>query len=173
MLVLKFELILVILVVIAALAIIEKPSGNDVWRAFRRGTEFQIVTLIVGVGAYKHLLEVADVVDAVPPLLLSMNLPVEVVIAVVPLIIGLITGVTLGYIAVCFPLLLPLMGTPLNMELVMLGFVSGFVGCLLSPVHLCLIITREYFGATWGGIYRMLLPACVAIMAVAALIVLL
>jgi len=56
---------------------------------------------------------------------------------------------------------------------VMLAFVSGFVGCLLSPVHLCLILTREYFHASWGGIYRMLLPSCVAIMVVAALIVLL
>jgi hypothetical protein len=34
-------------------------------------------------------------------------------------------------------------------------------------------MTREYFGASWSGIYRMLLPACAAIMVVAALIVLL
>jgi len=59
------------------------------------------------------------------------------------------------------------------MELVMLGFVSGFVGCLLSPVHLCVILTREYFHARWGGIYRMLLPSCAVIMVVAVLIVLL
>ena len=172
-LVLKFELVLVILAVIAALVLIERPPGGDVWKAFRRGTEFQIVTLIVGVGAYKHLLEVAEIIDAVPPFLLSMNLPLAAVIAAVPLIVGLITGVTLAYIGVCFPLLIPLMGSPMNMELVMLAFVSGFVGCLLSPVHLCLVLTREYFGASWGGIYRMLLPSCAAIMAVAALIVLL
>ena len=172
-LVLKFELVLVILVVIAALVVIERPPGGDIWKAFRRGTAFQIVTLIVGVGAYKHLLGAAEIVDAVPPFLLSMNLPVTAVIAVVPLIVGLITGVTLAYIGVCFPLLIPLMGSPINMELVMLAFVSGFVGCLLSPVHLCLILTREYFHASWGGIYRMLLPSCAAIMLVAALIVLL
>jgi integral membrane protein (TIGR00529 family) len=172
-LVLKFELVLVILVVIAALAAIERPNGMDIWRAFRRGTEFQIVTLIVGVGAYKHMLEAAEIIDAVPPFLLSLNLPLAAVIAVVPLIVGLITGVTLAYIGVCFPLLIPLMGSPVNMELVMLAFVSGFVGCLLSPVHLCLVLTREYFGASWGGIYRMLLPSCAAIMVVAVLLLLL
>jgi integral membrane protein (TIGR00529 family) len=173
-LVLKFELVLVILVVIGALVLIERPPGRDVWKAFRRGTEFQIVTLIVGVGAYKHLLEAAEIVEAVPPFLLSMNLPEVAVIAAVPLIIGLITGVTLAFIAVSFPLLVPLMGGPdVNMELVMLAFVSGFVGCLLSPVHLCLVITRQYFHASWGGIYRMLLPSTAVIMAVAALIVLL
>ncbi len=171
---LEVELILVILAVIAALVIVERPPGINIWRAFRRGTEFQIVTLIVGVAAYQHLLGAVSVVDAVPPLLLRMNLPEVVVIAAVPLIIGLITGVTLAFIAVSFPLLIPLMGGPdINMELVMLGFAAGFVGCLLSPVHLCLVITREYFGASWGGIYRMLLPACAAIMVVAALIVIL
>ena len=173
-LVLKVELILVILAVIAVLVVLERPPRVDVWRAFRRGTEFQIVTLIVGVAAYKHLLDAAAIVDAIPPFLLRMNLPEVVVIAVVPLIIGLITGVTLAFIAVSFPLLVPLMGGPdVNMELVMLGFAAGFVGCLLSPVHLCLVLTREYFGAGWGGIYRMLLPSCAAIMVVAALIVLL
>ncbi len=170
-LVLKFELILVILVVIASLVMKERPAGSDIWRAFRRGTEFQIVTLIIGVAAYKHLLGAAEVVDAVPPFLLQMNLPEIVVIAAVPLIVGLITGVTLAYIAVTFPLLIPLMGgDAINMELMMLAFVSGFVGCLLSPVHLCLILTREYFRATWGGIYRLLLPSCAAIMVVAVLI---
>jgi integral membrane protein (TIGR00529 family) len=173
-LVLEIELILVILAVIVVLVILERPAGMDIWRAFRRGTEFQIVTLIVGVAAYQHLLGAVSVVDAIPPLLLRMSLPEVVVIAVVPMIIGLVTGVTLAFIAVSFPLLIPLMGGPdINMELVMLGFASGFVGCLLSPVHLCLVITREYFGASWGGIYRMLLPACAVIMVVAALIVLL
>jgi integral membrane protein (TIGR00529 family) len=172
-LVLKFELVFVILAVIAMLVVLERPPGRDVWKAFRCGTEFQIVALIVGVGAYKHMLEAAHIVDAVPPFLLNMHLPATAVIAVVPLVIGLITGVTLAFIGVCFPLLISLMGVPIDMKLVMLAFVSGFVGCLLSPVHLCLVLTREYFHASWGGIYRMLLPACAAIMVVATLIVLL
>jgi integral membrane protein (TIGR00529 family) len=173
-LVLEFELILVILAVIAVLAIIERPSGSVIWKAFRKGTEFQIITLIVGVAAYQRLLGVAGIVEAIPPFLLRMNLPEVAVIAVVPMIIGLITGITLAYVAVCFPLLLPLMGEPAaNMELVMLAFVSGFVGCLLSPVHLCLVLTREYFKASWGGTYRLLLPGCAVIMVVAVLIVVL
>jgi integral membrane protein (TIGR00529 family) len=173
-LILQIELVLVIAVVIAVLALLERPSRADLWRALKRGTEFQIVTLIIGVAAYQHVLEAAEIVAAVPPFLLRMNLPEVAVIAAVPLIIGLITGVTLAFIAVSFPLLLPLMGgAPADLQLVMLAFASGFVGCLLSPVHLCLVLTREYFRASWGGIYRMLVPSCAAIMLVATLIVLL
>jgi hypothetical protein len=88
------------------------------------------------------------------------------------MIVGLITGVTLAYIAVSFPLLLPLMGSPVDMQLVMLAYVSGFVGVLLSPVHLCLVLTREYFHASLGGSYRLLILPCAIIMVVAFLIVL-
>jgi uncharacterized protein len=173
-LVLKVELILVIAVVVAVLVLLERPSAPDFWRAFRRGAEFQIVALIIGVAAYQHMLGAVSIVEAVPPFLLRMNMPDLVVIAAVPLLIGLITGVTLAFIAVSFPLLLPLMGgEPVNMQLVMLAFASGFVGCLLSPVHLCLVLTREYFRASWAGIYRMLIPSVAAIMVVATLIVVL
>lgn len=173
-LVLKFELILVVLAVIALLAIIERVRFRGLALSFRRGLSFQIVTLVLGVAAYKYMLETAGVIEAVPAFFLKMHMPELLVIAAVPLIVGLITGVTLAFIAVSFPLLLPLMGgDAVDMQLVMLAFVSGFVGCLLSPVHLCLVLTREYFGASLGRVYRLLIPACAILMAVAVAIVLL
>ncbi len=47
------------------------------------------------------------------------------------------------------------------------AFASGYVGVLLSPVHLCLILTREYFGAEMHGIYRKTVTASILIMTVA------
>jgi len=40
---------------------------------------------------------------------------------------------------------------------------------LLSPVHLCLILTKEYFKADMWGMYKRMLPAS-AVIFVAALI---
>lgn len=173
-LVFKFELMLVVLAVVALLAVVEKVKPRDLAQAFRRGASFQIVALVIGVAAYKYTLESAGVIQAVPEFLLKMHMPELAVIIAVPMIVGLITGVTLAYIGVSFPLLLPLLGgETVNMQLVMLAFVSGFVGCLLSPVHLCLVLTREYFEASLGGVYRLLLPACAIIMVVAVAMVLL
>jgi hypothetical protein len=39
---------------------------------------------------------------------------------------------------------------------------------LLSPLHLCLALTREYFDANWGPIYRRIVPS-VALVVIAAL----
>ncbi|MFH1502226.1 MAG: DUF401 family protein [Candidatus Eisenbacteria bacterium] len=173
-LVFRFELILVVLAVVALMAIVGRVRLKDLGLSFRRGVSFQIVALVLGVAAYKYMLTAAGIIEAVPPFFLRLHMPELVVIAAVPLIVGLITGVTLAFIAVSFPLLMPLLGGDApNMELVMLAFVSGFVGCLLSPVHLCLVLTREYFGANFVGIYRLLVPACGILMAVAVAIVLL
>jgi hypothetical protein len=147
---------------------------RDLGAAYRRATEFQIVSLVLGVAAYKHILEVARIVDAVPPFFMQMHMPELVVIAAVPMLIGLITGVTMAFIGVAFPLLVPLLGgDSIDMELVMFAFAFGFVGCLLSPVHLCHVLTREYFKADFGRSYRMLIVPSLIILAVATAIVLL
>jgi integral membrane protein (TIGR00529 family) len=170
----KLELILVVLAVIVLMAVVGKVHARDLWLSFRRGISFQIVALVLGVAAYKYMLTAAGVIDAVPAFFLRMSMPEVVVIAAVPFIVGLITGVTLAFIGVSFPLLLPLFGAEApDMELVMLAFVSGFAGCLLSPVHLCLVLTREYFEASLLGVYKMLVPATAILMAVAFAIVLL
>lgn len=173
-LVLKFELILVVLAVVALLAVVEHAKKADILVAFRRGAEFQIVTLVIGVAAYKHMLTAAGIIDAVPTFFMEMHLPQLAVIAAVPMLIGLITGVTLAFIGVTFPLLLPLMGgADIDLTLVMFAFASGFVGCLLSPVHLCLVLSREYFRADLGRSYRMLILPSLTVMGVATALVLL
>ncbi len=175
-LVFRFEVMLVVFVVAGLLALFEKAHVRDMLAALRKGTEFQIITLVFGVSAYKHLLIVTGIRDALPEFFLQMQVPELLIIIAAPMLIGLVTGVTAAFVAVVFPLLIPLMivdGGGINMELVMLAFGSGFVGCLLSPVHLCLVLSREYFGASFGRVYRLLVPAVLIIMGVAVAIVLL
>jgi hypothetical protein len=46
-------------------------------------------------------------------------------------------------------------------------FAGGLVGVLVSPLHLCLALTRVYFQADWGGLYRFILPSALLIAATA------
>jgi hypothetical protein len=55
-------------------------------------------------------------------------------------------------------------GAPANMSF---AFTAGFIGVLLSPVHLCLVLTREYFKADLWGIYRKTIPSSAFIFAAA------
>jgi hypothetical protein len=44
---------------------------------------------------------------------------------------------------------------------------------MVSPVHLCFSLTRVYFRAEWGGVYRRLVPAVLLVTVTAGLVVLL
>ncbi len=81
------------------------------------------------------------------------------VLFIVPFFVGLLTGVNQAYVAISFPLLLPFINphSP-NMVYILIAYTSGFAGVLLSPAHLCLILTRNYFKAKFSGIYKLLIP---------------
>jgi hypothetical protein len=79
------------------------------------------------------------------------------------------TGLTVGFVGITFPLLLPLMGVAApSPALVALAFGSGFAGVMLSPVHLCYVLTCDYFQADIARVYhRLFLPSALVMAAVA------
>jgi hypothetical protein len=50
-----------------------------------------------------------------------------------------------------------------------LAYGFGYMGMMLSPVHLCLLVTKEYFSAGLLGVLRIILP-CVAVILVFCLL---
>ncbi|HTG80996.1 MAG TPA: DUF401 family protein [Geobacteraceae bacterium] len=57
-------------------------------------------------------------------------------------------------------------GEPPSPGLLALAFGSGFAGVMLSPVHLCLVLTREYFNADMARVYnRLWLPSALVLAA--------
>ena len=40
------------------------------------------------------------------------------------------------------------------MPLLAFAFAAGFAGVMFSPVHLCLVLTRDYFKSALSPIYR-------------------
>ena len=61
----------------------------------------------------------------------------------------------------------------LNWQALLVAFVSGNLGQLLSPAHLCFCLSAEYFKTTLGKVYRYTLPITAIIQAVVIAIFLL
>jgi hypothetical protein len=129
---------------------------------------------LFGVMVFKHVMEDAGAVNQIPQALSMLGLPPMVVAFAVPMLVGLLTGTAAAALALSVPLVAPLLAdgplAPLSVGVWL--FVGGFSGVLLSPLHLCLALTRDYFGANWGPIYRRIVPS-VALVAVAALVLVL
>ncbi|WP_434731502.1 DUF401 family protein [Thermogladius sp. KZ2Tp1] len=81
--------------------------------------------------------------------------PVEVSIFVVTALIVVATGFEFTFSSIAFPVFRPYLN-PVN---VFYGFLGGFTGSMLSPVHACLVLSAEFYKANLRRVYRYLLPA--------------
>ena len=97
------------------------------------------------------------------------------VIVGVPFIIGMVTGITVAYVSISFPLLIPLIADdPHKLAFAVLAYGAGFIAMLVSPVHLCLVLSKQYFNAESKATYRFLItPVMLLVAAVAGLFLLL
>jgi len=124
---------------------------------------------VAGVFVFKGFLERSGAARSVGGLLLHLDIPVVGVAVVLPMLLGAISGLAIAYVGTAFPILVTLLAAAgavsLKLPLMILAFASGFVGVLMSPLHLCLILSNEYFRATWSGVYRHLWPSGIMLMA--------
>lgn len=123
------------------------------------GFALEVIVLISGVMLFKETMEVSGAVDNISRFFIENHIPLMPTLIVLPFAVGVLTGITVGYVGATFPLLASLSGNA-SIEPMVLAFASGFVGVLVSPVHVCLVLTREYFRAEVSALYkRMYLPA--------------
>lgn len=139
----------------------------EVMKILRYGFALNVVVMIFGVMLFKFAMEGSGAVNHLNRYFTESGIPVITVLFVLPFITGLLTGLTVGFIGGTFPLLISLTGGHLNQ--VSFAFASGYAGVLLSPVHLCLVLTRDYFKADMWGMYKRILPSCGIIMSAAVL----
>jgi integral membrane protein (TIGR00529 family) len=82
----------------------------------------------------------------------------------IPFAVGLATGVEFTFAGLAFPPISSLIHGPA----LALAFAGGFLGVMLSPAHSCFVLTREYYQADVGQVYRLLAKAAAAVVALSA-----
>lgn len=126
-----------------------------------------LIYMILAILVFKGILEDSEAVGAVSRELIALKIPLPVIVAFVPLLVGLVTGITIAFVGSSFPILIPLIRTmdPEGnlLPYMMLALTCGFAGVMLSPVHLCFILTNEYFEIPMERVYRHLWVPCGAL----------
>jgi hypothetical protein len=148
-----------------------------VWRSNRLGADqarkillnpqlFDMFYMVAGILIFKGILEDSLAIESLSKELGRWRIPLIAITVLLPMLVGAIAGITIAFVGTTFPVLISLVQAlgheHLMMVYLMLAMVGGFVGVLLSPLHLCLLLSNEYFGTTLSAVYRHLrLPCCV------------
>lgn len=102
-----------------------------------------------------QILSVTEVLGEIVAAFQASPLPVPVIIACVSLIIGILTGMSQGHVAIVMPIVAAMGTGDLNLAGVAMAF--GVAGQMLTPTHVCLIVTIDYFKADLLGTLKPIL----------------
>jgi hypothetical protein len=123
-----------------------------------------LVLMIVSLLLFQDILKSGNAVDKLMALFIDWNIPLWGLAALLPFITGLVTGITVGYVACSFPIITQIViqtgNGSLLLPYIVLAFVFGFMGVMLSPLHVCMVLTAKHFNVPLGEIIkRILVPA--------------
>jgi hypothetical protein len=149
--------------VIIGLFIVLRYTFKNILQTFKKGFSWEIVVIILGVMVFKAVMESSGAVTNISTFFSEEGIPILPVLFIIPFISGLLTGLTIGFVGSTFPIILGLENAQ-SIGAISFAFASGYVGVLLSPVHLCLVLTREYFKVNMAGIYQRIIKGGILIL---------
>jgi len=158
--------------ILAILAVQQKARWPELKKAFKYGLDLKVLFLLYAVMLYKATIEESGAANWLLSDMQTIGLPSIVILVALPLLLGLATGFAMAFAGVALPLLIPyiMINSNINGYALLLAYVSGFIGVLLSPVHLCLILSAQYFEANLIKVYKYLLPISVVMEAVTIIV---
>jgi hypothetical protein len=172
----RISLALSLVVTIALMMAVKRIPVQDLGTILRERIPWKSVVVILGALIFRRVLENSGAVLAVSDALTELSIPLAVVAFGVPFIASLLTGLIVAGFSIGFPVILPLLigdGGTITPAWTAWLVAGGFLGAMLSPVHLCLALTRVYFKTRWESVYRRLAPAALLVIATAATMLLL
>ncbi len=120
--------------------------------------------MVCSILVFKGILQDSRAAEAITKELLAFHIPLVPICIILPFLMGIITGITIAFVGTTFPILIGLIGSLGEsshiLHFMMLALASGFVGVMLSPVHLCLLLSNEYFKARLQEVYSYLVFPC-------------
>lgn len=147
---------LTVSLVIIALLVINRYQWNELKTLWQEAFQFSLVLLIAGVLFFKEMLMTTGVVQWLPQYFKSLGIPEVLVVSSLPFLVAVAVGLSQGYVAATFPLLTGIIGTgsALNLGMFILAFISGFVGIMLTPLHLCMLLTINHYHADFYKVWK-------------------
>ena len=130
-------------------------------KVFKGKSLYLMALLVLSVKVFGYMLAHVHAADGIRDDLAQLHIPPVLVMAALPFIAGMVTGLAVGFVGTSFPLVAALAtaaaGTKgLAPPVMALAWGFGHLGQMVSPLHLCHVVSNQYFKTPFGPVYRQL-----------------
>lgn len=156
-LVFNFEVIYAILISLVFSILFIKPNKKELIDYIKKSINLDNIFLPIGVYFFRNLLS-SGIANDISVSLSSLNISPILLIFFMPFLSAFLTGLTSMGVAISYPIILNLFYPKgvLSFALMGLAYSGAVCGILFSPLHLCLIVTMNYFKCELSKIYKSL-----------------
>ena len=141
---------------------------------------WQMVLLVISILAFsatiKAPLDIAGttLVTLMRDEFINAGIPLVAVIMLIPFISGMATGVAFGFVGASFPIVFALIGHNPSLcvkaATTACAYGFGYMVMMLSPIHVCFVVTCEYFKTPLFENYRYIMGPIVIILTVSLIL---
>lgn len=147
--------------------LLARAKWTAVLREAGKDNTMALLGVVAAIFIFKEVLHQGHVVDALAQTL-GGGSAIYVMAVILPFLVGFVSGITMAFVGATFPLLFGLLhstGQPHLLPAVLsLGLYSGFAGIMASPMHICYLMTCNYFHQDPGKLLpRILVPGLLLI----------
>ncbi len=133
---------------------------GDILKVVINKSNFSMVYMILGIMVFKNTIYATNLITDITGELKHAGIPLTAVCMILPFCLGVITGITVAVVGAIFPILYPLVCTYQHhgdiLPYFILAYAAGYIGVLVSPLHLCLLLSNKYFHVSLSQEYRLL-----------------
>jgi hypothetical protein len=122
-------------------------KAATVWPLMVKKHFLQMLFTLVAIFVFKDVLDTSGVVRELAQGTGSASTLV-VISVFLPLVVGMISGITLAFVGATFPLIVGILdhlGLENRLAYLVLAMFAGYAGVLGSPLHICFLLTCEFF----------------------------
>lgn len=144
--------------------IIGKAGREDFVKVWCRKKVFAMGALVMTVMVFQHMLTRLNAAEQVAEGLEMIKIHPVVITAFLPFVAGMVTGLAIGFVGTSFPIILSIVSALPGESIlpyIALGYGFGHLGQMISPLHLCYIVSNKYFETGFGSVYKHIIPAVV------------
>lgn len=144
--------------IVVALLIVKKYKIKQIINTLKNAFQLKLIIIIIGVMVFKDILSASGIMEGLPELLNTYGIPLASLYIVLPFLGGVMSGIGVTAVSMSFPVLMHI-GLGSNLWYAVLAFSAGFSGCMVTPLHLCAVMTTDYFKSTLSTMLKKIVIA--------------
>ncbi|MEA3457641.1 MAG: DUF401 family protein [Candidatus Thermoplasmatota archaeon] len=158
---------------IALLLFLTKTDRRDYKKLLKKSFTWKLAVVIAGIMIFREMFEASGANVSIFELIKGLPIPAVLMVVLLPVVLGLVTGYLLCAITLSYPLLEPFLQ---DIGLTKVGFtslifMSAFVGYIISPIHLCNVLSSKYLKTDTTRMYHIFIPSALLLLAFHILII--